>query len=176
MPADPVLAVRGLARDFGGLAAVADVSLDLAPGEIHALIGPNGAGKTTLINLLSGELGPSAGSIRYLGAEIAGLAPHRIARLGIARSYQRTNIFPELTAFEGRHQERIIPEYVIERPLQFVVGLFEILLGWFPGGSVARKLHHLSFSPQQIKQDTFECCHRVTLQTWNIAPWICTTS
>ena len=98
---EPALEVSGLSRFFGGLAAVSDVSLDLVHGEVHAVIGPNGAGKTTLINLLSGELAPSSGSIRYAGQEIAGLPPHRIARLGIARSHQRTNIFREFSAFEN---------------------------------------------------------------------------
>jgi branched-chain amino acid transport system ATP-binding protein len=98
---EPRLVVAGLSRHFGGLAAVADVSLALLPGEVHAVIGPNGAGKTTLINLLSGELKPSGGSILYEGREIAGLAPHRIARLGIGRSFQRTNIFREFSAFEN---------------------------------------------------------------------------
>ena len=98
---EPALEVSGLCRFFGGLAAVSDASLDLVHGEVHAVIGPNGAGKTTLINLLSGELAPSSGSIRYAGREIAGLPPHRIARLGIARSYQRTNIFREFSAFEN---------------------------------------------------------------------------
>jgi branched-chain amino acid transport system ATP-binding protein len=98
---EPALVVTGLTRFFGGLAAVSEVSLDLVHGEVHAVIGPNGAGKTTLINLLSGELAPSAGSVRYARQEIAGLPPHRVARLGIARSYQRTNIFREFSAFEN---------------------------------------------------------------------------
>ena len=98
---EPALLVRGLTRFFGGLAAVSEVSLDLHPGEVHAVIGPNGAGKTTLVNLLSGELPPSAGSVRHDGREIAGLSPHRIAQLGIARSFQRTNIFREFSAFEN---------------------------------------------------------------------------
>ncbi len=98
---EPVLETVGLSRQFGGLAAVDQVSLALVPGEIHAVIGPNGAGKTTLINLLSGDLAPSAGSIRYAGREIAGLPCDRIARLGIARSYQRVNVFPDFTVFEN---------------------------------------------------------------------------
>ncbi|HKW53318.1 MAG TPA: ABC transporter ATP-binding protein [Stellaceae bacterium] len=99
--AEPVLRIERLSKRFGGLAAVSDVSLDLHAGGVHALIGPNGAGKTTLINLLSGDLAPSAGSVRYQGLDIAGLAPERIARLGIARLYQKTNIFAEFPAFEN---------------------------------------------------------------------------
>jgi branched-chain amino acid transport system ATP-binding protein len=98
---EPILVTEGLSRHFGGLAAVDGVSLALAPGEIHAVIGPNGAGKTTLINLLSGDLAPSAGAIRYAGREIGGLACDRIARLGIARSYQRINVFAGFTVFEN---------------------------------------------------------------------------
>jgi branched-chain amino acid transport system ATP-binding protein len=97
--AEPVLAVRDLAKGFGGIRAVDGVSFDLHARGVHAVIGPNGAGKTTLINLLSGDLVPSAGSIRLSGREIAGLPPERIARFGVGRSYQRVNIFPELSAF-----------------------------------------------------------------------------
>jgi len=99
--AEPVLAACDLARQFGGLKAVDGVSLELFAGEIHAVIGPNGAGKTTLINLLSGDLAPTAGSIRFAGHEIAGAAPERIARLGIGRSYQRINVFAGFSAFEN---------------------------------------------------------------------------
>ena len=99
--AEALLEARGLAKRFGGLTAVDGVSLTLEAGRIHAVIGPNGAGKTTLVNLLSGELRPSAGSIRVDGEEIAGLSPERVARRGIARSYQRVNLFPEFTAFEN---------------------------------------------------------------------------
>lgn len=99
--AEPALAVRDVARRFGGLKAVDGVSLDLFAGEIHAVIGPNGAGKTTLINLLSGDLAPTSGSIRFADREIAGAAPERIVRLGIGRSYQRVNVFPAFSAFEN---------------------------------------------------------------------------
>ena len=98
---EPLLRIEGLAKHFGGLAAVSDVSLDLAMGEVHAVIGPNGAGKSTLINLLSGDLAPSDGRVRYEGRDIAGLSADRIARLGIARSYQKTNIFLDFTVFEN---------------------------------------------------------------------------
>jgi branched-chain amino acid transport system ATP-binding protein len=98
---EPLLAVELLSRNFGGLAAVREVSLALHPGALHAVIGPNGAGKTTLLNLLSGDLRPSSGRVRFEGREIAGLPPERIARLGIARSYQKTNIFGGFTVFEN---------------------------------------------------------------------------
>jgi branched-chain amino acid transport system ATP-binding protein len=98
---EELLTVRGLSRFFGGLAAVSEVSLALKRGEVHAVIGPNGAGKTTLVNLLSGELKPSAGSILHRGRELAGLTSDRISRLGIVRSYQRTNIFRDFTVFEN---------------------------------------------------------------------------
>ena len=99
--AEPILRASGLSRHFGGLKAVDNVSLDLGANEIHAVIGPNGAGKTTLINLLSGDLKPTGGSIRFRGEEIAGRALDAVARRGIGRSYQRTNIFAPLTCFEN---------------------------------------------------------------------------
>ena len=96
-----VMAARGLSRRFGGLAANSDVSLDLHRGVLHAVLGPNGAGKSTLINLLSGDLPPSAGQILYRGEDISGWSPDRRSRAGIGRSYQRTNIFPGFTVFEN---------------------------------------------------------------------------
>jgi branched-chain amino acid transport system ATP-binding protein len=98
---EPILRVTGLSRQFGGLAAVSEVSLELRRGEVHAVIGPNGAGKTTLINMLSGDLAPSAGAIRFEDREIAGLSADRVARLGIGRSYQKVNIFPDFTLLEN---------------------------------------------------------------------------
>lgn len=91
----------GLKKHFGGLKAVSDVSLDVHAGEIHAVIGPNGAGKSTLINLLSGDLTPSAGEILLDGRDISRLAPDRRARAGLGRSYQKTTIFPQFTAQEN---------------------------------------------------------------------------
>ncbi|MBL8707491.1 MAG: ABC transporter ATP-binding protein [Rhodospirillales bacterium] len=99
--AEPVLETAGLSRLFGGLAAVQDVALSVVPGEVHAVVGPNGAGKTTLINLLSGDLRPSSGTVRYQGEDITGWPAYRVARAGIGRSYQKTNIFREFTAFEN---------------------------------------------------------------------------
>jgi branched-chain amino acid transport system ATP-binding protein len=97
----PALRVSGLQKRFGGVLAVDDVSLDLAEGELHAVIGPNGAGKTTLIHLLSGALRPSAGTIALDGRDITALAMHRRVRLGLARSYQITSVFPNFTVLEN---------------------------------------------------------------------------
>ena len=97
----PILRTHGLTKRFGGLVAVSDVSLDLHVGEIHVVIGPNGAGKTTLTNLLSGDLPPTSGAVMFEGRDIAGYSSDRISRLGIGRSYQKTNIFLPFTVFEN---------------------------------------------------------------------------
>jgi branched-chain amino acid transport system ATP-binding protein len=89
------LAARGLTRDFRGFRAVDGVDLDIAAGSVHALVGPNGAGKTTLFNLLTGFLAPTAGRIELEGRDITGLAPERVARLGMARSFQIASLFPQ---------------------------------------------------------------------------------
>jgi branched-chain amino acid transport system ATP-binding protein len=98
---EPILQVRGLSKRFDGLLAVDRVSLEVSLGQLHAVIGPNGAGKTTLINMLSGDLSASAGSILFRAAEVTHLAPERRSRLGIGRSYQKVNIFPAFSALEN---------------------------------------------------------------------------
>jgi branched-chain amino acid transport system ATP-binding protein len=97
----PVLATHGLTRAFGGLVAVRDVSISLRQGELHAVIGPNGAGKTTLVNMLSGEIEPTAGRIELLGHDVAGEPAWRMTALGVGRSFQRTSIFASLTVLEN---------------------------------------------------------------------------
>lgn len=99
--ADALLTATGLTRYFGGLAAVNNVSIALRRGELHAVLGPNGAGKSTLINLLSGDLPVSAGAIRYKDRDISRLSMDHRARLGIGRSYQKTNIFADFSAYEN---------------------------------------------------------------------------
>ncbi len=99
--ADAALRTEGLSRFFGGLAAVADVSLACATGEVHAVIGPNGAGKSTLINMLSGDLAPSGGRIELFGEDVTGLRPEQVSQRGVGRSYQKTNVFLGFSAFEN---------------------------------------------------------------------------
>ncbi|RTL56845.1 MAG: ABC transporter ATP-binding protein [Rhodocyclaceae bacterium] len=112
----PVLSARNLTKRFGGLVAVMDVSLDLFKGKVHGVIGTNGAGKSTLTNLLSGDLPPTTGSIFYKGMELFDLPQHRVSRLGIGRSYQKTNIFPAFTVFEN---VRLAAQALHQRPFQF---------------------------------------------------------
>src|SRR5216117_3258958 len=95
------LSLAGLSKEFGGLCAVDGVSLDVGPGERRAIIGPNGAGKTTLFSLISGETKPTAGRIHLFGRDVTRLPPHRRAALGLARTYQITNLFPRLTVLEN---------------------------------------------------------------------------
>jgi branched-chain amino acid transport system ATP-binding protein len=99
--AEPVIAIRNLFKSFGGLKATDDVSLDLRPGEIHALIGSNGAGKTTLIHQISGTLKPSAGSITLLGQEITGLNVAARARLGLGRTFQISSLALDFSALRN---------------------------------------------------------------------------
>src|SRR5262249_40066323 len=100
MPA-PLLRVEGVSKRFGGLLAVARASFDAPAGRITALIGPNGAGKTTLFAIIAGFLRPSAGRVLYDGADITGLPPHRLARRGIARTFQIVQPFAALTVREN---------------------------------------------------------------------------
>jgi branched-chain amino acid transport system ATP-binding protein len=95
--AEPILATERLSKRFGGVVATDGVSLAVRPGEIHAVIGPNGAGKTTLIAQLAGELRPDSGTIRFGGADVTALPAHARSRLGLARSFQITSIFRDLT-------------------------------------------------------------------------------
>ncbi|HUI35618.1 MAG TPA: ABC transporter ATP-binding protein [Stellaceae bacterium] len=96
-----MLEVAGLSKSFAGFKAVSEVSFTVDTQQIMAVIGPNGAGKSTLFNLITGHLRPDTGKVELDGRDITGAAPHRICRLGIGRSFQRTNIFAKLTVFEN---------------------------------------------------------------------------
>jgi branched-chain amino acid transport system ATP-binding protein len=96
--AEPLLAIGGLSKRFGGVVATDSLDLTVHAGEIHAVIGPNGAGKSTLIGQIAGELRPDAGVIRFAGTDQAGLDPSARARRGLARTFQTVSIFPQATA------------------------------------------------------------------------------
>jgi branched-chain amino acid transport system ATP-binding protein len=98
-----ILEMIDLHKQFGELMAVNAVNLTIDKGKRQAIIGPNGAGKTTLFNLLSGRFKPSRGQILFKGQDITGMSPYRISRMGIARSFQIINVFPQLSVFENVH-------------------------------------------------------------------------
>lgn len=98
---DMILDVYRLSKAFGGLMAVYNVDLKVESGDIHAIIGPNGAGKTTFFNVVTGYLSPTSGKVIFKDEDITRFSSHQICRKGIARSFQRVNIYPRLTAFEN---------------------------------------------------------------------------
>lgn len=103
-----ILRVKDLRKSFGGLVAVRDVSFDVSRGQVLSLIGPNGAGKTTCFNLITGFITPDAGSVSFDGKDVTGMEPSDMAKLGVVRTFQKTNILKNLTVFEnvltGRHR------------------------------------------------------------------------
>lgn len=98
---DPILSIQNLVKHFGGLYATDNLQMEITKGETHAVIGPNGAGKTTLINQIAGELSPDSGSILFNGHDITRLSAPKRSHLGLARSFQITNIFLDFTALEN---------------------------------------------------------------------------
>ncbi len=110
------LRIEHLNRAFGSLVVTDDVSLDIAAGERHVIIGPNGAGKTSLINQIGGQLAPSSGRILVAGADITGHSPDRISRMGVARTFQRNNLFQNLSVIANL---RLALEVRLGTPLDF---------------------------------------------------------
>lgn len=106
-PGEPILRFSDVALRFAGVTALDGVSFQVGPNELFAIIGPNGAGKTSVFNVLSGIYRPQRGSVRFLGTELVGMAPHRIARLGMSRTFQNIELFANLTVIDnlmlGRH-------------------------------------------------------------------------
>ena len=145
-PPPPILEIRDVVKQFSGFVAVDHVSLELRQGERRALIGPNGAGKTTLFNLISGQLRPDGGEIRYRGEPIQNLSPPPICRLGLARTFQITSVYPRLTGLQNvqvalfsRHKRshrlfRAAARTDVEEAMHFLadVGL-EHLAAWTAG-------------------------------------------
>jgi branched-chain amino acid transport system ATP-binding protein len=96
-----ILEGKGVTKYFGGLAAVSNVDFNVEQGEVLGLIGPNGAGKTTLFNLISAALAPKSGTIRFKGVDITGLKPHKICRMGVARTFQSVKVFTNLSVLDN---------------------------------------------------------------------------
>jgi branched-chain amino acid transport system ATP-binding protein len=116
------LELRDIHHDFSGLQVLTGIDLEVRQGERHAVIGPNGAGKSTLFNIITGRYAPRRGHVLYRGRDITGAAPHRIARLGVGRSFQIINTFPRLTVFQNvrsavlsRRHMRLDPWSLLDR-------------------------------------------------------------
>jgi urea transport system ATP-binding protein len=122
MAVAPILEVDHLSQSFGGLMAVDDVSISLAPGELRCIIGPNGAGKSTFFNLISGAIRPTSGHVRFRGRDITGLPVHRVAKLGIGRKFQVPSVFETLTVRENLGvaaiDKRLTPRDLFRRAAQ----------------------------------------------------------
>jgi branched-chain amino acid transport system ATP-binding protein len=150
------LAVDNLAKNFGGVAALTGVSLEIAIGERRVLLGPNGAGKTTLFHAISGNVMPSSGRIRLFGQDITRLRPDRRARLGLARTFQITNLFPRLTVLDsvllaiGGAKGRPLRLF---RPMSSYRGLHDqadrLLDQWGLAGTARRVVRNLSYGEQR---------------------------
>jgi len=117
-----LLEVRGLVKRFVGVTAVDRVDLVVEPGELVSLIGPNGSGKTTLFNCITGYLGADGGRVLFRGRDLTGTAPHRVARLGVARTFQQVSVFPRLSVLENlllflqQHQEEHLLARLLRTP------------------------------------------------------------
>jgi branched-chain amino acid transport system ATP-binding protein len=152
----PALHLSVVSKAFGGIRAVDDVSLTVEAGERRALIGPNGAGKTTLFNLISGEFRPTEGRIALFGRDVTRLPPHRRAALGLARTYQITNLFPRLTVIENcllAVQALTSAKLHLHRALDRYSGLFErahtVLEAVGLGGKERETVRQLSHGEQR---------------------------
>lgn len=136
----PVLSITNLTKRFGGVTAVSDINLEVMPKETIAIIGPNGAGKTTFYNMVSGRMQPTEGNILLEGKNITGLPPHKISRMGVSRSFQINNIFPEMTV-----QENV-----------------EVVLSAYHGHS--RKLFNIASRNTGIQQESVEFLERLGIE------------
>ncbi len=151
-----ILSVANLSKSFDGLQAVRDFNLSVRKGEIVSLIGPNGSGKTTIFNLLTGYLKPTAGSIRFDGYDVTGLRPYQIARRGLVRSFQITNVFPDLTVLEN-----VIAAHYLRGRVSFWATLF-------PGNTVRMKEDQIRESAERLL-DFLQLAPRRDIQALNLA-------
>ncbi len=152
-----LLGIEGLTKAFGALRAVDGVELAVEAGTLHSVIGPNGAGKTTLFNLITGEIPPTSGRIRLDGREITGQPPHAMPRLGIARSFQRNNLFPNLTVRQNVWTAafaRHAPGFHLWRPVSAFAGVDAAVLSALGevglAGRAGMKARELSHGDQRL--------------------------
>lgn len=167
MTAQVLLKTVDLCRSFGGLAANDRVSIELRRGQVHALLGPNGAGKSTLINLLSGDIAVSSGQVLFQGEDITALKPHERSRIGIGRSYQKTNVFPGFTVRENcrlaaqsrkPRAARIFSEAAAYRP--YLAAVEEALLRTGLSDQSDRRASELSHGQQRQLELAVVLCTR----------------
>lgn len=135
----PILKIYNLTKRFGGNTAVSSINLEVAPRETLAIIGPNGAGKTTFYNMVSGRTRPTQGSIELNGHDITGVKPHRISRMGVSRSFQINNIFPEMSVRQN----------------------VEVALSAFHGYS--RKLFNIASGNRKVQEEADELLKRLSI-------------
>jgi branched-chain amino acid transport system ATP-binding protein len=157
MNATPILKIENLGHAYGSFKVIDDISLEIAPGELSALIGPNGAGKTTFYNVVSGRFPPTRGRVFFAGREITGRPAHKVVPLGMLRSFQITNIFPELTVRENvlvpllLHHRRA---FSLLRPLQGEKRLYrqadEVLEKVGIGAHADRPARELAYGDQRL--------------------------
>ena len=145
---DPILRIEGLAKRFGGLEALGGVNLSVSPGDFRAIIGPNGAGKSTFFNTMTGLLKPDAGRVVFEGRDVTGEPPHRLARRGVARTFQITSVFADLTALENvqvallAHARQNWSVWPAARPLHTARAQELLAMVGLGGERLARTLSH----------------------------------
>lgn len=147
-PGDPILAVSGLTRRYGGIVAVNDVSFRVGAGTALGIIGPNGAGKTTLLNLISGLEAPDAGRILFRGAPVHGLKSHVVSRLGIARTFQTVRVFRELTVWENLEVADLFARRTVGR--EFTTRALDLLRFVGLEGYADTRAEALSYGQQKL--------------------------
>jgi len=134
----PLVKINTLTKNFGGIMALSDLDVEIKSEQLLGIIGPNGAGKTTLFNVISGVYQPTRGKIFFRGEDVTGMAPHRLARRGIARSFQQTNIFGDMTVLENILQGLYMHNGI---------GIWESILNT---GSYKTKQKHAQFEASEI--------------------------
>lgn len=146
MAAEPIIETQSVGKVFGGFKALTNVSVKVQAGILTSIIGPNGAGKSTFFNLLSGAFAPSAGRVLFQGRDITGMRAHEFAHIGIAKSFQITNLFPNFTALENVRiaLQAHVSRYALWRKRSDLQGLTEKSMGLLETVGLAPRARHLA--------------------------------